>query len=183
MAADSAKKFSALIIGSGETLAEAIRAAGIGRYISAVSGVPEGSDALRALTLHPSDILVLHELPDEKTITELYRLCTAIVVCGSTEQKKACITQGVFFAEASELKELLPAVISSCVRMRELKGQTENLLAKLDDAKLINRAKLLLISRLNMTEAQAHRYIERTAMDNCVKIRELAERIIRTYEQ
>jgi len=39
----------------------------------------------------------------------------------------------------------------------------------------------LLISELHMDEAQAHRYIEKSAMDRCVTKRVIAEEIIRTY--
>ena len=52
----------------------------------------------------------------------------------------------------------------------------------MQEAHIINRAKRLLIDRLKMSEAQAHRYIEKTAMDSCVKKREIAENIIRIYE-
>ena len=51
-----------------------------------------------------------------------------------------------------------------------------------DDALLIDRAKQLLMSCLGMSEAQAHRYIEKCAMDGCVKRREIAVRIILTYD-
>ncbi|HCG61364.1 MAG TPA: antitermination regulator, partial [Collinsella sp.] len=51
------------------------------------------------------------------------------------------------------------------------------------DTKLVNRAKLLLVTRLQMTEAEAHRYIEKTAMDNGESRRDVALRLIRTYEE
>ena len=44
-----------------------------------------------------------------------------------------------------------------------------------------NRAKWMLIERLQMSEADAHRYIEKMAMDRCVSRREIAEGIIKTY--
>ena len=46
----------------------------------------------------------------------------------------------------------------------------------------MNRAKWLLIECLNMTEAEAHRYIEKQAMDLRISRREAAENIIKTYK-
>ena len=50
------------------------------------------------------------------------------------------------------------------------------------EIRLVNRAKWLLIDRYNMSEEEAHKYIEKTAMDNCATRGEIAENIIRTYE-
>ena len=52
---------------------------------------------------------------------------------------------------------------------------------KMSEIRLVNRAKLLLISELSMTEPEAHRYIEKHAMDRCVAKKQIAEEIIRTY--
>ena len=53
---------------------------------------------------------------------------------------------------------------------------------KIEEIRLVNRAKWLLIERLGMTEAEAHRYIEKQSMDQRIPRRELAENIIKTYE-
>ena len=47
--------------------------------------------------------------------------------------------------------------------------------------KTINRAKGYLIEIENMSEEEAHRFIEKTAMDECVKKIEIAEKIIEKY--
>ena len=52
---------------------------------------------------------------------------------------------------------------------------------KMEEIRIVNRAKWLLISELKMDEPQAHRYVEKQAMDRCVSRREVAEEIIRTY--
>ena len=53
---------------------------------------------------------------------------------------------------------------------------------KLDDLRVINRAKNILISNLHMTEAQAHSYIQKQSMDMRLAPREIAEGILNTYE-
>ena len=49
------------------------------------------------------------------------------------------------------------------------------------EIRLENRAKLLLIQCLSMTETEAHRYIQQQAMDRHLSKREVIENIIRTY--
>ena len=51
-----------------------------------------------------------------------------------------------------------------------------------EEIRLVNRAKWLLIGELNMTEQEAHRYIEKQAMDRCVTKRAVAEQILSTYK-
>ena len=53
---------------------------------------------------------------------------------------------------------------------------------KIEELRLVNRAKWLLIECLHMTEPDAHRYITRQAMEQRTGKREIAENIIRTYQ-
>ena len=53
----------------------------------------------------------------------------------------------------------------------------------MEEIRLVNRAKWLLISELKMSENDAHKYIEKQAMDRCITRRAMAESIIRTYKQ
>lgn len=69
------------------------------------------------------------------------------------------------------------------IRMHALEKETVTLRSKMDEIRLITRAKWVLIDQLNMTEPQAHRHIEKQAMDRCVKKSEIAQNIIRTYER
>ena len=56
---ESAGKYSMMISGAAEPLAEAVRASGMGRFVSGISGVQKGASLERALILHPADILVI----------------------------------------------------------------------------------------------------------------------------
>ena len=49
---------------------------------------------------------------------------------------------------------------------------------KMEEIRLVNRAKMVLMSHKNMTEEEAHRYIEQTAMNRCMKKIDLAQEII-----
>ena len=47
----------------------------------------------------------------------------------------------------------------------------------------VGRAKCLLVERRNMTEQSAHKFIEKTAMDNRLSRYAVAENIITGYEK
>lgn len=66
-------------------------------------------------------------------------------------------------------------------RLRRMEQKTATIEEKMNEIRLVNRAKWILIEQLKMTESEAHRYIEKTAMDRCRPKREIAEGIIKTY--
>ena len=84
--------------------------------------------------------------------------------------------------DPSLLKQSLGMIANLSQRLRALESRAEKLQAKMDEMRIVDRAKLLLIQRFKMTEKQAHRFIEKNAMDRCVTRRAVAEKIIRTYE-
>lgn len=67
-------------------------------------------------------------------------------------------------------------------RLRRMEQKTASLEEKMEEIRLINRAKCLLIEQLRMTEKEAHRYIEKQAMDRCITRRKMAETILSTYQ-
>lgn len=67
-------------------------------------------------------------------------------------------------------------------KLEKLQEEKGNLDRQIRDAKLLNRAKLLLMQVLKLSEPQAHHYIEKQAMDLRISKREVAEGIINTYE-
>ncbi|MEE0868610.1 MAG: ANTAR domain-containing protein, partial [Ruminococcus sp.] len=67
-------------------------------------------------------------------------------------------------------------------RMLCVTEENENLRQMVEDMKIINRAKFLLISCLNMSETQAHRYLEKQAMDLRISKLQVAKQVIQTYE-
>ena len=67
-------------------------------------------------------------------------------------------------------------------RMRQMQARQATVEEKIEEIRLINRAKWLLIECLSMTEPEAHRYIEKQSMDERISKREVAENIIKTYQ-
>ena len=93
---------------------------------------------------------------------------------------------GVFLVSKPIVKQTLyqavSLMISTETRLNAYRLKAENLNKKMEEIKLVGRAKLLLISKLAFTEQEAHKYIEKQAMDRCVKRAEVAADIIKTYD-
>ena len=67
-------------------------------------------------------------------------------------------------------------------RMRQMQARQATVEEKIEEIRLVNRAKWLLIECLSMTEPEAHHYIEKQSMDERISKREVAENIIKTYK-
>ena len=67
-------------------------------------------------------------------------------------------------------------------RMRQMEAKQATVEEKIEEIRLVNRAKWLLIECLGMTEPEAHRYIEKQSMDQRLSKREVAESVIKTYK-
>ncbi len=72
----------------------------------------------------------------------------------------------------------LRLLCASCERLRRIKKRNVTLEEKMEEIRLVNRAKWALISNYSMTEADAHRYVEKMSMDRCISKREAAEEIL-----
>lgn len=66
-------------------------------------------------------------------------------------------------------------------KVQVLSSQTTKLKVKMEEIKQVNRAKMLLMQNMKMTEQEAHRYIEKEAMDRGMKKTAISEEIIKTY--
>lgn len=94
--------------------------------------------------------------------------------------------KGVFAVKKPILTEAflqsLAFVLASDERLKGFAEEKETLKEKVEETKLVSRAKLLLVQKLAFSEEEAHKYIERRAMDLCVKRSVVAEDIIKTYK-
>lgn len=126
------------------------------------------SEILKLKKKTDSDILVI---ADEKLIEELSgKLSPVGIFVLNSKAKDWEIIQAVNFIKASNS------------RFDSLKKEKDGLKKKVEDMKIIDRAKCCLIQYLAISEATAHRHIEKQAMDmRCTK-RKVAEEILKKYE-
>ena len=83
---------------------------------------------------------------------------------------------------AQIITQSLWLLCSTRERLRRMEQKTASIEEKMEEIRIINRAKCMLIEQLKMTEKEAHRYIEKQAMDRCVTRRKIAENILSTYK-
>lgn len=67
-------------------------------------------------------------------------------------------------------------------RLRRMEQKTASIEEKMEEIRLVNRAKWLLIDNLGISEAEAHKHIERNAMNRCVTKKQIAGEIIEQYK-
>ena len=79
------------------------------------------------------------------------------------------------------LYNMMKIAIAVHYKIALLSSQTVKLKSKMEEIRLVNRAKWLLISQAGLSEAEAHRVIEKRAMDQSISRRKVAEDIITTY--
>lgn len=83
---------------------------------------------------------------------------------------------------ASIINQSLDWMRAISKRLGRLEKKTLTLEEKMSEIRIVNRAKWTLIETCKMTETDAHRYIEKQAMDRCVSKRQIAESILQTYK-
>ncbi|GAA5154240.1 response regulator [Pseudonocardia eucalypti] len=82
--------------------------------------------------------------------------------------------------------ELVPAIelsVSRFAEMQALEGEVATLTERLETRKVVDRAKGLLMTNNAMTEPEAFRWIQRTAMDRRSTMRAVAEAVINGLDQ
>lgn len=110
-----------------------------------------------------------------------------LVACAHAAEISARVEDyGVFVVEKPFGKSLLFQAVklaqASRRRILGLRQENTRLQEKLEELKLSGRAKAALMQYLGMTEQQAHRYLEKQAMDLRLPKSEVARNILSAYE-
>ena len=72
----------------------------------------------------------------------------------------------------------LKLITATSARLLNEEKKTRRLQDKLEETKLVSRAKIILMEKNKISEPEAHRYIEKEAMDSRRTRKEVAEKII-----
>ncbi|MCF0261415.1 MAG: ANTAR domain-containing protein [Sphaerochaetaceae bacterium] len=159
-----------------------------------ISIASSGPQARRMVLQEDWDIvLVNHPIKDDDAILFVQIACehsdASVVLFIKSEQlstiHKSLTNSTALIVEKPILKQVfnqtLNLALASRRRIANFKLEYAKLQAKLEDMKYINQAKIVLITKKNLTEEQAHHKIEQFAMDNRITKREAAKAIIRLY--
>lgn len=77
--------------------------------------------------------------------------------------------------------QVLNLICAAVAKLRRREAEKRKLEAKIEELRVVSRAKCALIENMKLTEAEAHKYIEKQAMNSRKTRRELAEDILRLY--
>ncbi len=162
---------------------------------SPLNCVSSVSAAKRAAAERDFDFIIINSpLPDDSGIRFAIDAAssrgTVVLFLSRAEQYPDAFDKlaehGVFLMQkpvsSSSFRLASEWLISARERIRKTEKKTLSIEEKMNEIRIVNRAKWLLISELKMSEPDAHRYIEKQAMDRCVSRRIIAEEIIKTYE-
>ena len=118
------------------------------------------------------------------TITE-EKLCAVLMLTAFSQRE--IIEQArdagalAFLVKPFQRSDLVPAIEVAIGRFRELRdltGEIDALGEQLAARKIVDRAKVILIDECALSEADAFSFIQRTAMTERVRMRDVADRII-----
>lgn len=115
--------------------------------------------------------------------------CGILILVGSEMYEQvSCKTQdwGIFTLQKPVSRQMLTGTVAvmmtAQLKVHKMSAKITQLQRRMEEMSLIDRAKWILIDKLKMSEPQAHRYIEKQAMDRCMRRAEIAEHIIKMYE-
>jgi response regulator NasT len=117
------------------------------------------------------------------------RLCPVVMLTafGQTELVERARDAGVmaYLVKPFTAADITPAIDIALSRWSELKAleqEVADLGERLETRKTVERAKGVLMTKLKVSEAEAFRWIQKTAMDRRMGMREVAEAVIAGME-
>lgn len=186
--------YCVLVVSSSEKMNEALKPLLSGRNYKKVTFAGSVASANRLLLENSYDFVIINSpLPDD--------FGTKLAIDVSTGKNTVCmqlIKNDLFADVCAEITGYgvfpLPKPTSSTLvsqgliwlasareKLRRLDKKAVTIEEKMEEIRIINRAKWLLIEKKDMSEPDAHRYIEKQAMDTSRTKREIAEDIIKEY--
>ena len=138
-------------------------------------------------------VIINSPLPDDQGIRYAIDLCretpssVLLLVPGEIHEqiRDKVMDHGVFTLPKPVGKTTFSVALgwmaASRERLRRTEKKTLSVEEKMEEIRLVNRAKWLLIRELKMEEPEAHRYIEKQAMDRSLSKRAIASQIISMY--
>ena len=161
---------------------------------AAVSVVSSGDEARRMLQQDTFSLIVLNTpLKDEfgyqLSLQLTQNTCSGVVMLCKADMAEEMANKTISYGVLVVAKPLNRAALLQAIRMGKamhgrmmhMKAENDKLQKKLEELRCVSLAKCILIEREQYTEEQAHRYIEKLAMDTRRNRREVAMEILSRY--
>ena len=164
-------------------------------FCAKITTVHSASESRRLLLEQDFDLVMINAPLRDETGESLSRHIAAKGIC-----QVMLFVKSEFYEEISAATEdygvmTLPKPINKNVfwsalklaksarnKMRILQNKNNELTLKIEEIRIIDRAKCILISHLGMSEQDAHRYIEKQSMDMRATRRAISDDILKTYD-
>ena len=155
-----------------------------------VAEVGDGAMALAAVIEHKPDLVVMDiKMPNMDGLTAAEQMAghkVAIVLLTAFSQKELVDRANQAGAMAYVVKpftpnDLMPAVeiaLSRHSQLLALEHEISDLNERFETRKLVDRAKGLLNEKMNLTEPEAFRWIQKASMDRRLTMQEVAQTVI-----
>ena len=155
-----------------------------------IAEAADGAEAVELVNQHHPDLLVMDiKMPNMDGITAAEKLTdskTPIVLLTAFSQKELVDRASEAGAMAYVVKpftptDLLPAIeiaLSRHSQLIALEAEIADLNERFETRKLVDRAKGLLNEKMNLSEPEAFRWIQKASMDRRISMQEVALTII-----
>ena len=186
--------YSVLLVSAGEKFTQTVRSLMPPTHFYPVNAVKSTGEARRMLLGTSVDIVLINTpLPDDFGVQLAIDLCArsdaAVLLVVKSERYEDVYAQvtehGVLTlpkpTSTPLVRQSLRALCAVRERLRRVGEKQASVEEKIQEIRLVNRAKWALIQCLGMTEEAAHRYIEKRAMDERISRREAATRVLSVY--
>jgi response regulator NasT len=150
-----------------------------------------GDQAVELVREHRPDVAILDiKMPgldglEAARLISDERICPVLVLTAFSQREVVEQARDAgalaYLVKPFQKSDLIPAIEVAIGRFRELQslsGEVDALEEQLESRKLIDRAKGVLMDECGMREQDAFTFIQRTAMSQRTKMRDVAERIL-----
>ena len=188
--------YSVLVVSASKNFNDALQPLLPESQYSPVKYVASISLAKRMLADRPYDYIIINSpLPDDAGVrfaidnSNSNEAGVLLLVRSELHEDtyERVFEHGVFTLPKPTSRSMITAVLSWMASARERLRKTEkknlSIEEKIGEIRLVNRAKWLLINNLQMTEPEAHRHIEKQAMNRCISKRAVAQEIVDRYAE
>jgi response regulator NasT len=154
-----------------------------------VANAENGAVAIEMAKLHKPDLAILDvKMPLVDGITaaqEIIEIAPVLMLTAFSQRElvERARDAGVmaYVVKPFSINDLIPAIeiaISRHKQMKSLQAEVADIYDRLESRKLIEKAKGILMSGLALTEPQAFSWIQKTAMDRRIPMKEVAMAVI-----
>ena len=162
--------------------------------VNQITVLQSAGEARRIIMEQDFDLMIINSPLEDESGESLSRhivsKCWSQVILAVEKEdfnaaSDACEGDGVLTISKPLDREIFRSALSLARsagnRIKRMQAENIQLKQKIEDIRVIDRAKCLLISYLNLSEQEAHRFIEKQAMDLRSSKRAIAEGVLKTY--